>query len=133
MGVIELVVLVPGVGGDGLLINARLANRADQVLDIPTALYELFGQTVEQPGNAGRIAGPDVVDRLDDSDPEQVTPNAIRIALGVVGIVLRCNPVSQLLAPAGGSGCQVGVGVGEGLGCHGARPFMPDVALALIV
>ena len=62
---------------------------------------ELARQIIEQLGIARRIAGADVVDRLDDADAEQVAPQPIDIAAGKILVVGRSEPGGQLLAARG--------------------------------
>ena len=96
--VVDLVVFVPLVGGDRELIRARLADQLHHVARVEVALDELAGQVVEQLGVGRRVAGADVVERLDDADAGQVAPEAVDVALGEVRVVGRRDPVGQLLA-----------------------------------
>ena len=86
--VVDLVVLVPLVRGDRELVGARLADQADRRGGRRSRwLDELPRQIVEQLRIGRRVAGADVVERLDDADAEQVAPEAVDVALGEVGVV----------------------------------------------
>jgi hypothetical protein len=71
------------------------------VLHVEAAVDELPGQRLEQLGVGRRVAGADVVDRLDDADAEQVAPQAVDVALGEVLVLLRGDPLRELLAARG--------------------------------
>ena len=72
--VVHVVVLVPLVRDDRVLVGPRFADQLDHVPRVEAALDELLRQAVEQLRIARRVAGADVVDRLDDADAEQVAP-----------------------------------------------------------
>ena len=55
---------------------------------VEAARDELLRQPVEQLRVGRRIAGADVVDRLDQADAEQVAPQTIDVALGEIRILL---------------------------------------------
>ena len=99
--VVDLVVLVPLVRRDRELIRPRLADQPDDVPGVEAALDELVGQVVEQLGVGRRVAGADVVERLDDPDAEEVAPEPVDVAPGEVRVVLRGQPGGQLLPPRG--------------------------------
>src|SRR6478609_3497999 len=101
MSVIAPVILIPLIAGDRELIRPRLANRPQNVLGIEAAGDEILGQGVEQLGIRRRVAGANVVDRLDDADAEQISPQPVYVAFGEVLVVLRGNPVGQLVATSG--------------------------------
>src|SRR5258708_8012140 len=82
VGVIDLVVLVPAVGDDRLLVDPRLADGEEHVLDIETALHEIRGQPFEQLGIGRRVAGTDIIQRLGDAYPPEITPHTVYIAFG---------------------------------------------------
>ena len=60
---------------------------------------EIVGQGLEQFRVGWRIAGANIVDRFDQPDTEQVTPQAIDIATSKVGIVGIRHPGRQLFSP----------------------------------
>ena len=99
--VVDRVVFVPAIGDVRVLVGARLANGPDQLLHIEAAGDEIPGQSIEQLGIRRRVAGADVVDRLDDAHAKQIAPQAVDIALGKVLVVLRGDPLRQLLAAGG--------------------------------
>src|SRR5262249_4356422 len=96
--VVDLVVLIPLIGGDGVLIDARLANRPHDLLGVEAALDKLLGQTVEELRIARRVAGADIIHWLDEPNAEQVAPNAVDVALGEVWILFGSRPPGELLA-----------------------------------
>ena len=85
--VVEPVVFVPVVGLVRKLVGPRLADRADELPHVEVAGDELVGEVVEQLGVGRRVAGADVVDRLDDADAGQVAPEAVDVAAGEVRVV----------------------------------------------
>ena len=101
MAVVDLVVLVPFIGGERELIGAALDDDLHQVADIETTLDEFVGQVLQQFRIARRIAGADVIQRLNDTGSGQVAPDAIGIAHGKVIIVGTGHPGGELLATAG--------------------------------
>ncbi len=70
MRVIDIVILVPLVRGNRLLINPRFANGAHDLLYVEAAGHEFPGEAVQKLGIGRRVAGPDVIDRLNDADAE---------------------------------------------------------------
>src|SRR5262249_41596168 len=89
VGIVQVVALVPLIGDDGELVRPGLADGLDQLLDVEVALDEVPGQSVEQGGIGRRVAGADVVHRLDDADAGQVTPHAVDVAPREVRVVFR--------------------------------------------
>ena len=66
--------------------------------DIEAALDEFLGQVIEQLRIGRRVAGANVVDRIDDAGAEQVAPHPVDKALGEVLVVLGGEPGGELLA-----------------------------------
>ena len=77
--VVATVVAIPFVGFDRELINTRIANRSHQVADIKVAFNELPFEISKQLGNARRIASSNIIDRLDETLAEQVSPHSVYI------------------------------------------------------
>ena len=71
------------------------------MLHVELALDELRREPVEQLGVGGRIARADVVNRLDDAHPEQVTPQAVDITLGKIRVVRAGHPRGEFLSARG--------------------------------
>ena len=61
---------------------------------------KVLGQGGEQFGIDGRVARPDVIDRVDDAAGEEITPHPVDDRLGEVRIVLRGQPLRQKLTPS---------------------------------
>ena len=99
--VVDSVILVPFVGGDGELVGPALADGFDHVLHVESAFDEFLSQPIEEFGVGGRVAGANVVKRLDDPDAEQVAPQTVYVAFGEVLIVSAGHPGGQSLAAAG--------------------------------
>ena len=97
--VVDLVVGVPRVGLDRELVRPRVQISAHEVPDVEAALDELVGQVVEQFGIGRRVAGADVVERLDDPDAEQIAPEPIDVALGEIRVVLRRSTMRPARPP----------------------------------
>ena len=97
MGVTEVnrVILVPLVLHNGELIGARLADGLHQLAQVEAVLHELRRERVEQFRIARRIAGADVVHRIDDAAAEEVAPDAVRHRLGEERILRRDEPVNH--------------------------------------
>src|SRR5437764_735647 len=73
---IAFVVLVPFVRHDGKLVSARGADRPHQMFGIEAALKKIGSQCFQKRGVARRIARTDIIDWIDDSDAEKITPDA---------------------------------------------------------
>src|ERR1043166_6396567 len=101
MGIIDLVVLVPFGWTNGELIGARLADKLHQVLRVEAIADEFVGQVFEQGGIAVLVAGPNIVERFDDSSAGKIAPEAIGVAGGEKAVVGRANPGRQLLTTRG--------------------------------
>jgi hypothetical protein len=69
-----------------------------EVADVEAALDELLGEPREELGVGGRIAGADVVERIDEADAEKVAPHAVDVAEGEVAVVGGGHPGGQRLA-----------------------------------
>ena len=104
VGIVGAVVGVPLVGGEGELVGARLHDGALEVADVEAALDELLGEPGEEFGIGGRIAGADIVDRVDEADAEEVAPHAVHIAQGEVAVVGGGYPIGEGFAAGGGGG-----------------------------
>ena len=63
---------------------------------------EFLRQIVEQFGVGRRIARPNIVDWLDDSDSCEIAPDAVHIAGGKEPIVCAGDPRGKLIAPRAG-------------------------------
>ena len=111
--VIDLVVLVPPVGLDGMLIDAALGDQFQHVLGVEAAVDELLGEPFQQLRVTRRVAGADVVHRIDQAAAEQVAPQPVDEAAGEERVFLRGGPAGKLLAAAGGRRHHAGVIKGE--------------------
>ena len=98
MRVIYFVILIPFFGADRELICARLADKLHQVAGIEAAVDELVGEIFEQRRIFRRVAGADVIERLDDADASEIAPKTIGVAGGEEPIVRRGDPGGELLA-----------------------------------
>ena len=84
---IDLVVLVPFVCANGELIGPGLADERQNGASVETALDEFFFEITQELGIGGRVAGPNIVNWVDDSDAEEVPPETIDVALGEIAII----------------------------------------------
>ena len=57
---------------------------------------ELFRQQVENLGVARRVVHPEVVHRINDPDPEVMSPHAIHSCLREVRVLLRDDPLGKV-------------------------------------
>ena len=71
------------------------------MLQVEALLGEVDGQRVEQFGVAGRVGGPHVVDRLDQSAAQQIGHVAVDHVAGEKRIVGAGQPVGKRLPPVG--------------------------------
>src|SRR3954451_7252985 len=94
----DLIVLIPFVGFHRQLVGARLADELHHVSRIEVAFYEFSREVVEQLGIAWRVAGPDVVEWLDDPAAREITPHPIDVTLGEIRVVGRGDPVGEFFA-----------------------------------
>ena len=74
--IVDVVVLVPAIGLDGKLIGPRAADQPQHVPHVEMMVDELAGQVIEQLRVGGRVAGADVVQRLDDARRPAGSPKA---------------------------------------------------------
>ena len=79
------------------LVQPRVHDRPQQVLDVEAALDEVVGQGVQQRRVARRVGGAHVVDRLDQAAAEQVGDVAVDDVAGEEAVVRRGQPVGQRL------------------------------------
>ena len=100
MRVVDLVVVVPAVVVHRQPVRPRGADLGEDVPHVEAAVDERPGQVLEEGRVRRRIAGPDVVDRIDDPGAEQIAPQPVDVALGEVGILGGGHPGGELLAPA---------------------------------
>ena len=101
MRVVHGVILVPLGRANRELIDARLADKLDQVPRIEVMVDELAREIFEQGRIAGRVAGANIVERLDDAGAGEIAPKTIGIARGEETVLGRADPGRKLLAPAG--------------------------------
>src|SRR5207244_2964768 len=80
-----------------------------------------------------RVAGADVVDRLDDADPEQIAPQAVDVTPGEVGIVGRGQPGGEAFTARRGLGLLVSNLERELGALLGAGTQVLDLAARLVV
>ena len=78
----------------------ELRQASSYAVHVEVAVHEFRGQTIEQGGIGGGIAGTEVIDRLDDAHAQEVAPDAIDVALGEVGVVLGRDPFGEVFAAA---------------------------------
>ena len=71
---------------------------------LKSLFYELGTQVLKQFGVGRRVAGADIIERLNDSDSEEVTPEPIDVAAGEIRVVTRGQPGGQLNASGGTHG-----------------------------
>ena len=95
---------------------------------VETAVDELGGQVVQQLRIGRRVAGADVVQRLDQADAQQIAPQAIDVAAGEVRVVGRGDPGGDLLAPRGVFGRFMFAVEGEFGRGHGLSAVVDDFA-----
>ena len=74
--IVDLVVVVPAIGLDRKLIGPRAADQPQHVPHVEMMVDELPRQVIEQFRVGGRIAGADVVQRLDDARRPAGIPRA---------------------------------------------------------
>ena len=89
---------VGGIGarrGDGELIDARLADVADELALVELQFYEPGRETVEQFGIRGRVADAHVVDRIDHAASEELCPDPIGQVSGENVVVGRSQPCGE--------------------------------------
>ena len=98
MGEIHLIVFVPCVRGNGKLVDAGLADGADQVPRVEPMRHKIIGQPCQKLRVGGRIAGSDIIQRLDKPHPHQVTPDAVDITFGEIFVVRAGHPGGQFVA-----------------------------------
>ena len=79
MGVIHFIVFVPFFGADGELIGARFADEFEQMARIEAAVDELASEIIEERGIFWRVAGANVIQRLDNADAGEIAPQAIGV------------------------------------------------------
>ena len=101
VAVVERIVGIPLVGFHGKLIRAARANRTQHMTDIKPTLQKLRGEMVQEGRIRRRVAGTDVVDRLNQPNTEQIPPETIHVASRKVAVVWRGDPGCQLLTLAG--------------------------------
>ena len=133
MRVVDGVVLVPLVRLHAQLVRARLGDDFHHVPHVETALDELRRQPVEQVGVGRRVAGADVVDRLDDAGAGHVTPEAVHVAPGEVLVVGRGQPSGEGLSAATLLGRLVLGGKREGRRGDGAGAVVLRLAFGAVV
>ena len=95
VGEVEGVVLVPAVGNDAQLVGLRPADVPHEMAQIVAALHKFHRQRIEERRVAGRIAGADVVHRIDDAASEEIAPKPVHCGLRKVGIVGRGQPFGE--------------------------------------
>ena len=82
------------------LVRPAGRDGTNQELEIELVGRELAGQLVEQLGMTGGIVGGEIVDRVDDPDPEKMSPQAIDGRAGEIGVAVGNHPVGQDAARA---------------------------------
>ena len=92
---IQRIVIVPLVRPERPLVGLAACHFPDEPLQIETVGDEPAGQLIKQWRVGRRVAGPNVINRIDDAATMQVAPVAVDDALGEVGILRRRQPVGQ--------------------------------------
>ena len=98
MGEIHLIVFVPCVRGDGKLVDAGLADGADQVPRVETMRHKIIGQPRQKHQGWRQDCRLDIIERLDKPHPHQITPDAVDITFGEIFVVRAGHPGGQFVA-----------------------------------
>ena len=102
VAVVRFVVLVPFVGAEAEIVGAAGGDEFHQVTHVEAALDEFVREVLQQLGIARRIAGADVVERLDDAGAGEVAPDAVGVAHGEVVVLRAGHPGGKLVAASRG-------------------------------
>ena len=96
---VNVVILVPLTGLDRMLVGTGCRDKTHDPAGIKARGDKIIGQALQQLRIRWRIAGADVIYRVDDSDPEEIAPQAIDEAAGKVRVLWRCDPIGNQGAP----------------------------------
>ena len=79
------------------LIDVRLADRADEILEVEAVVEEVLGQCIEQFRVRGRVGDPQIVLGVDDAATEEVLEVPVHQSLGEERILRSGHPVDERL------------------------------------
>ena len=87
MGEVDLVVVIPFVRFHRKLVSAGFANQLEHMSNVEFALDELLLQIVQKLWIGSRIPCPDIIDWLNDPNPEQIPPKSVDVAFCEVPVI----------------------------------------------
>ena len=76
---VNVVILVPLAALYGVLVSARGHDKVHELASIKTRSDEVPGETLKQRRIRRRVAGPNIIYRIDNADPEEIAPQAMVI------------------------------------------------------
>ena len=113
---------------DREVVGARFADRPEHLARVESGAHKQLGEVREQLRVGGRVAGPDVIQGLDDSAAQQVAPHPVHVTGSKIAVVGGRHPSRQLF-PARRLGVQRFFhGVGELGGCDFAGAIVFHLA-----
>lgn len=97
-GKVPMVGSIRFVGDAGTLVRLRKEDRFEKLFLTEARFAKMASQGIEEFGIGGRIGGSHIIDWVDDTDAEEVSPDPVDRYMGESGVIASDHPIDERLS-----------------------------------